>query len=344
MTELIDQLFQKPKRDKGVNAPTFKKYSPGLIQQADLLFLPNDNGYKYALVVVDIGSKITDAEPLKEKSSNTVLKAFEAIYKRNLLKIPKSIEVDNGTEFQGAVKTWFENKNVIFKVKKPYRHRQQAMVERRNQMIGKMLFKRMTEEELLTGNPSTQWTDEIKDVKKEINKKKPVKKTKTQAQIQCEGDACTLLSEGQKVRVALEAPVDVATGKKLHGKFRDTDIRWELQPKIIKEVILQPGQPPLYLVSDKDGNTDRKQAYTKSQLLPVKQNEKAPREAAIRPITDKGVKKYIVERIVDKKKEKNRIFYLIKFKGYKEPEWQPRTELIKDIPDLIEEYEKKKSN
>ena len=48
---------------------------PGYIYQADLLFLPNDEGYKYALVVVDIGSGLCDAEPLKSKKTTEVKSA-----------------------------------------------------------------------------------------------------------------------------------------------------------------------------------------------------------------------------------------------------------------------------
>jgi hypothetical protein len=93
---------------------------------------------------------------------------------------------------------------------------------------------------------------------------------------------------------------------------------------------------------DDETQTDRSCAYTKNELLPVKDNEIAPREEMIRP-TKKGKQElYYVEKIVDKKKEKARIFYLIKFKGIKEPSWEPKTSLIKFIPDMIDEYEEKK--
>ena len=41
----------------GASMPHFQSFEPGLIQQADLLFLPNDHGYKYALVVIGNYSK-----------------------------------------------------------------------------------------------------------------------------------------------------------------------------------------------------------------------------------------------------------------------------------------------
>ena len=104
--------------------------------------MPNDNGYKYLLVVVDIGSRLTDVESLKEKSASEVKKAFEKIYERDIIKIPHVIEVDSGSEFKGEVKKYFEDNDVRIKVAKPGRHRQIGLVERRNQIIGKLLFKK----------------------------------------------------------------------------------------------------------------------------------------------------------------------------------------------------------
>jgi hypothetical protein len=343
MTELVDELYRKPRKDRGVNAPRFQSYEPNVIQQGDLLFLPDDGGYKYLLVVVDLGSKLTDAVPIKDKSNASLIKAFQKLYSQKILSKPKQIEFDSGTEFMGTVKKWLEDQGIYVKAKKPHRHRQQGMVERRNQSIGKALFKRMTAEELLTGHPSTQWTNDLKDVLQKLNNKQSLKKTKVNDDYQCKGDACLILSEGTKVRVALDAPIDVATGKRLHGKFRETDIRYEIKPKEIKQVILQPNEPPLYLVSDAKGQTDHRQAYTKNQLLPVKADEQQPSATNIRPVkTVKGKQVYLVEKILDKKKENNRIYFLIKWKGFPSSynSWEPRSELIKDIPILIKEFEK----
>lgn len=68
---LVSQLMQRPKKDTKPNRPsrTSRLTEPGMIHQADLLFLPNDKCHKYALVVVDIGSKLVDAQPLKSKEA-----------------------------------------------------------------------------------------------------------------------------------------------------------------------------------------------------------------------------------------------------------------------------------
>src|SRR5574338_475938 len=116
MADLITELYKKPRKDKGVNATRFLSYQPGDRQQADLLFLPDDNGYKYSLVVVDLGSRLTDAEPIKDKKSKNLIKAIQKIYDRGILSIPKRLEVDAGLEFKGDLSKWFKKQDVKIRV------------------------------------------------------------------------------------------------------------------------------------------------------------------------------------------------------------------------------------
>lgn len=351
---LIDNLYKQPKKDKGVNAPHFQQYQPGQVYQADLLFLPDHDGYKYALVVVDIGiPHVTDAEPLKLRNGDAIIRGFQSIFQRGILSLPQKIEFDAGTEFNDAQK-WFEKKGVLVKRGKPYRHRQLAMVERRNQIIGKQLFKRMTEQELLTKHTSREWTNDLPKIISDLNardkKKKRINsiKLKLSDDVECSGDACNILSEGMTVRVALDAPIDVVSGRKLHGKFRDSDIKWSLQPRTIMQVIVQPNSPPMYLLDDPKNKdkTDHSAAYTKNQLMVVDVDETQPTHTAIRPIIDKGVEKYIVDHIIDKKKIKGRIYYKVLWKGYPEDQatFEKRTTLLEDVPEIVRNYEQNKSS
>ena len=76
-TTELNLLMKKVQKEKGKNQmPTIQIYKKNGYHQADLLFLPSDRGYKYALVVVDTSTKITDAEPLKTKTAITVKKAL----------------------------------------------------------------------------------------------------------------------------------------------------------------------------------------------------------------------------------------------------------------------------
>ena len=56
-------LYKTPKKDKGVNMPRIEVFEENAVHQADILFLPHDGAYKYALVVVDAASGKVDAEP-----------------------------------------------------------------------------------------------------------------------------------------------------------------------------------------------------------------------------------------------------------------------------------------
>lgn len=280
----LANVFKIPKKDKGLNETHFQDELPNHTIQADLLFLPNDKGFRYLLVVVDNGSRKTDAEPLKTKDSNTVLKAFKKIFERGVIKIPESrLEVDPGKEFQGSVSKFFEDKGIHIKVGKPDRHRQQALVERRNQTIGEALWKAMVYDQLETGKVSEKWTSRLRDVIDSINEKyKNYKLPKPKDTPVCEGDSCELLDIGTKVRVMLDAPIEVGLHKeiKLMGRFRKADVRWNPKVRIVKQVLLKPNAPPLYLLDGNDTSRgiDLTAAYTKNQLQVIPGNEERPKK------------------------------------------------------------------
>ena len=341
---VIDKLLTVPKKDKGVNMPRFQVYEQDYVHQADLMYLPNDNGYKYLLVVVDVGTRLVDAVPLKSKSNNEVLKAFKTIYKRKTLSMPIRLEVDSGSEFKGTVKHYFEQQGVFVRVAKIGRHRQQAIVEKKNQMIQLPLFKRMHSQEYLTGETSVEWVDDLPEVLKELNKnakEHPPKKLPTDPV--CAGSACEMLTEGTKVRVQLEEPRNVTTDdKKLHRRFRATDIRWDPDIRIIKQVVIEPGKPPMYLLDGKSGKLGIEPiGYTKNQLQVVDSDEGEIDESVIR-----GTPKYRkVEKIIGKLKKGGVMHYKVKWLGLpvSKASFEPVTTLREDIPELlpklIKEYE-----
>jgi Integrase core domain len=260
------KLLKAPKKDKGLNAPKFYGTKPNAVHQADLLFLPTDKGFKYLLVVVDVATKKIDALPLRTKSASTVKTAFVKIYNGKVLKMPQRIEIDPGTEFKSQVADYFEDNDVFMRVGKPGRHRQQAIVERVNQSLGTAIFLIQLEKELKTGKNSRLWLHLYKPIIEQLNSKvKPIKPRLESPT--CEGDSCNLLSQGDKVLVALDEPKDVE-GKKLIGKFRSTDMKYDLKIRIIKEIIIKPNFPPMYLLDGKSGdNKVDPTAYTKNQLM-----------------------------------------------------------------------------
>jgi len=130
MESIIDNLFKKVKKNKGVNRTHFGDYPENRVHQMDLIYLPEDNGFKYALVVVDVGTRKIDAQPLKTKLSSDVVKALKTIYRREILKKPLLIQVDSGKEFRGEFFNYCDDFNIKLKVGKTARHKQQALVEK----------------------------------------------------------------------------------------------------------------------------------------------------------------------------------------------------------------------
>ncbi|DAC81536.1 TPA_asm: integrase [Capsaspora MELD virus 2] len=280
--QLVEKLLTPPKKDKGVNQQHFQPVDENDTHQMDLLELPNDNGYNYALVIVDIGSRKVDAEPLDTKTSLSVRNGIVRIYNRRLLKRPKHVEVDDGSEFKGEVVTFFKERNVTMRVAQPKRHRQQGLVERANQTIGLALFKRMYSNEILDNKINSEWVDILPDIIKGMNERaaarKPMKYIETPL---CEGDSCNMLQIGDKVRVALDSPRELITKKAgnkrgdgtiwLQGRFRSTDIRWHPDVRTIVDIKLLPNRPVQYVL-----NEPAHVWFTKNQLQLVEGEEMPP--------------------------------------------------------------------
>jgi len=79
-------------------------------------------------------------------------------------------------------------------------------------------------------------------------------------------------------------------------------------------------------------------AYTKNQLRVVHKNELLPSRDFIRGKQTK----YVVEKIIGKKKKNDKIYDKVLWRGYNKDEatWEPRSSLIKQVPESIAAYEK----
>lgn len=329
-------LFKRPKKDKGLNMPKLPRVLPNLIHQADLLYLPHDGKYKYALVVVDIGSRMTDAVPLENRNAEHVLNAFKKIYGRNILSIPERLEVDSGSEFKGALKNYFVDKNITVRYGKPNRHRQQSLVERRNQQIANALFKRQTGQEILTGEKDTQWVKDLPTMIQGLNKRYKNMKMKPLPDIPvAEKDSMDILEIGTEVRAQLDEPISVTTGDREIGSFRSTDIRWNPEIRVIREILLRPGQPPMYLL---DGSVGKHKfepvGYTRNQLQVVPSDEQPPPLSVIRG----EVKNWKIKKIIGKKGKGNNIKYNVLWVAG-DTSWESRKKLLEDVPQMVQKYE-----
>jgi hypothetical protein len=88
---------------------------------------------------------------VKSQHAAVTLVALKKIYSRKIIPLPRQLQVDPGSEFKGVFKDYLKEKGVFLRVGKVNRHRQQGLVERRNQQIAVTLFKRQCAQEILTG-------------------------------------------------------------------------------------------------------------------------------------------------------------------------------------------------
>ena len=108
----LKQLTNIPQKEKYNEMPHMQVFKPNHLEQADLLFMPTGLfGFKYILVIVDAHTKKCDAEAIKNKLSSTVMKALIKIYKRDIVKEPKILSIDGGTEFKDEFET--DRKSVV---------------------------------------------------------------------------------------------------------------------------------------------------------------------------------------------------------------------------------------
>ena len=242
--------------------PKFDVQSPNEVHQADILFLPHDKVYKYALTVVDIASRYKAAEPLTKKTAEEVANAFNRVYKRGPLKWPKLLQVDPGREFMGAVSQTLSKHNVRVRRGRVDIHRDQGIVERFNRTLAERLFGHQYAQEMIDPHSrSREWVKRLPAVMTALNNevtrlidKRPSDaiKTKTIPQ-RMSAPAAKSRPVGLKEK---KIPPDVMVrylyqpGELEGGRRRATDPVWSLKLYYIGRSVVKTGEPVLYYLQD----------------------------------------------------------------------------------------------
>lgn len=333
-------LYLRPPKEKRSERPKVLVWKNNATQQADLGEMPIDpKGYHYFLVLVELAGRRVDGEPLKNKTSEAVFNAFIRIYRRGRIKPPISrLEVDSGKEFDNhLIRNFFINTiGVLIRFGERGRHRQQSFAEKAIQEIEGPLTQRMNAQEMKTGVTSIEWSEDFHtmvDRVDELWQRNPPKIPDGFPKIDKNTE---LLPEGTRVRVKLEEPMSVL-GKKLHGKFRTGDIKWNPEIRVIRKLMLSPDQPPTYLLDGPHGKLKVSRcAYTRKELQVVPDNENPPPDSIIRG----NPERYIPEKILKSRNRKGHREYLVKWERYPEDQatWEPADRLQEDVPDLVNKY------
>lgn len=328
----IDETFTKPikKEKKFTKIKDGATLIEGYNYMADITYLPETKkGFKYLLVIVDLATKKFDIEPLKTKTTDEVLIAVKKMFKRKYIKLPKgSIRTDNGAEFKGNFHEYLKDNEIFHSVSMPYRHQQLSMVESLNKQLNRLFNGYMNAIEKKTKKPYKEWTDAVDTVRDELNKIREVKPLYNEKTIFDHKDEPINMSKEPKFKVGdlvhykLSYPENALGNKQPTANFRVGDYRWSSIPKKIERIFYYSGAIPYrYSLKDMDYVS-----FPESELME----------------SDEKEEKFKVKKIIGKKKEKNIIYYLVWWDGYKKDDatWEPKTNLIKDdLLDYIKEYE-----
>lgn len=162
-TDPLFLIHQRPKRNFLRRSYDIRFY--GELLQADIAYMFEYDNFKYFLLVIDCFSSKIFVEPLKDKSAESVKKAFEII--TNEMKAPiQELQTDQGKEFIGC-KKYFKEKRIYFKPK--YGKNKANFAEWGILNIKKRLYK------MLRGNLTQDWPQFIKKVVNDHNNT-PLKK------------------------------------------------------------------------------------------------------------------------------------------------------------------------
>ena len=150
---------------KVVNKPIIEAI-PNHKWQVDVIdmdkYSKNNGGRKYILNCVDVFSRKLWLRALKNLEAKTTTKAIKSIIDKAQIK-PNIIQTDNGVEFQGEFKEFLEKNNITQIFNNAYSPNENAIVERSNKEIRKII------RTLMLAENSFKWYDKLDQVEEHRN-------------------------------------------------------------------------------------------------------------------------------------------------------------------------------
>ena len=300
------RLYEQITKRASNKAKLYNHYDitlPNQLHQIDLLFLPEDDGYKYALCLVDVASRYKAARPLQTKEAQELLSNLKDIYQNDeFLVVPKQLNFDRGGEFNNdKLREWAtpaeeDVRKSKRKTKSKYRKVQQkvelimnekgqhvSLVENMNKQLARLIFKDQVIDELKRGRQNTKWVDKLQDYIDILNNRKtrliglkPIDAIKMDVVIQPQNDFKQSDKEryhdiGTEVRRLLnkDEVQDYLTKQIKIERKRATDAIWSLNTYRVVELFIDKNKLILHRIEDNETKQKFKNLYTYFQLQPV---------------------------------------------------------------------------
>jgi len=160
--EVVDELHSQARK----NFPRTHVVVKGVgddLWQSDLIDMTNypDKGYRYILTLIDVGSKLSWAVPIKRKTGPEVSKALLGILKESKF-VPKLLQTDDGLEYKNQhVNKLLKEWNI--KRYSTYSSLKASVVERFNRTLKGKIWRHFS----MVGKYI--WVDELPQLVKEYN-------------------------------------------------------------------------------------------------------------------------------------------------------------------------------
>lgn len=284
------------------------------LAQADLMDMSKykkfNKGYTYVLVVINCFSKFVYGEPLKTKSANEVTTAMQKILDRTFPMI-KHVQVDRGTEFYN---TKFKDlmKKYNLNLYSVFTEIKASLVERVIRTLRKLLVKETYKKN------SPKWIDFLQEILiKYNNTVHSTIKTKP-SEVTLENEKVILARIMKKPKTNKKKKAKFKLGDLVHiskqkhifekGTFNFTPLVFEIR-KVVEE-----DDPITYRLRDTEGDKGDIQGTFYAEELKMAKH---------------GLT-YVVEKVLKRKKIKNKPYILAKWLGFddKYNSWVLKSDIV----------------
>ena len=307
--------YTKHKQNKrDIKNVTFIYYKRQVLQ-GDLIEIQNlaseNDNYRYILNFIDCFTRFCWCEPLRDKKTKTVIFAFKKILDSAITK-PKSVFLDAGSEFTNKSFRQFCADNGI----KLYIARsfgKAAFVERLNLTLKRKIYAYMTDNE--TYNFINKLPDIVKSYNNAIHSALPDispneaehGNAELDYQIRQINEVKYLNARKHKPRFNLGDEVRVSLSKNVfHRGFKD-----QFADEIFRIKNIDKKLPkPRYTLEDFNKNEEITGQFSNNELQKVKKTI------------------FVIENVIRKRKVGKKTELLVKFRGYKQPEWIQESQLV----------------
>jgi transposase InsO family protein len=285
-------------------------------------------GFKYLLNCIDMSSRFLYSVALKNKTDKEVLDGFKKIYNKSKI---KAIRSDNGSEFINKKFVDYLEKNgikqILGEAGKPQSN---GMIERANGSIKELIQKS------IEMNENFDWAKNLNKLIDNINNSQHRITGFTPKEIQTafKNNDKVVLDEAFDTELKKKKPnisrevFEVGDLVRIHKPSDKTRQVWSNEVYEIEKVFKPKKSYSVYEYK-LDAFKDR---FKEEELLKVVGN---PQNKIIK------VNKFVISKLIKPVIQDNKEYYEVQWKGYRETTLEPRDILLKDVPKMVSQFEKK---